>query len=352
MSVDYLDLLIVDCTRAFQNERSGNAIYHLLKGKKSSQTIQDGKLYALAKYRGLFPAISKHECRHRMQLLQKDELLIQSERGESFQVTQQGLETLEAGFARSPWPRFLHGASYHSAARVFWSRLSLLIQVLSNYLSGSRSYIPISSDHKVREWVKSHLKAQVRLNEYAASLHKELEGCLKQVGEKEAALFVYSLTSSRRIGWTIRQLSIRFREDYWYIYVLFWNVVHYIIQEEAKGEMPLLSAMLDGGTKHNFLTASSRKTLLMLKQGVTISEIAAARNLKSATIEDHIVEIAIHDPFFSIDPFLSKEDSDLITRCADQLKTNKLKRINESLEGKFSYFQIRLALTQKVNQNG
>lgn len=347
MSVDYLDLLILDCIRAFQNERSGSGIYHLLKGKKSSQTIQDSQLFSLAKYRGLFPSISKKEFHNRLLHLQRTEFITRHEDGDSFDLTPRGLESVNAGFARSPWPRCLHGAHYHSAARVFWSRMSLLIQVLSNYLTGRRSYIPISSDHKVREWVKKYLKAQGRIEFFSENLHKELEATLLQCGEKEAELFVYSLTSARRIGWTHRQLANRYSEDYWYIYVLFWNVVHYIIQSSSKGEMPILAGLLSDYPLQNFLTASSRKTLLMLKQGVTISEIAAARNLKPATIEDHIVEIAFYDPFFSIDPFLEKGELEMITRCADKLRTNKLKRINESLEGKFSYFQIRLALTKK-----
>ncbi|MGG3574947.1 helix-turn-helix domain-containing protein [Bacillus gobiensis] len=351
MSVDYLDLLIMDCISAFQNERSGSAIYHLLKGKKSSQTIQDGKLFSLAKYRGLFPTISPIEFHERLLKLQRIDFIIHHEAVDSFSLTKEGIESVNTGFIKSPWPRFLHGAHYHQAARVFWSRMSLMIQVLSNYLNERRSYIPISSDHKIREWVKKHLKDQGRLDHFAEALYKELEEILLQQGEKEAEVFVYSLTSAHRVGWTHRQLANRFREDYWYIYALFWNVIHYIIQTSSKSETPILNEMLSEYSTRNFLTASSRKTLLMLKQGVTISEIAAARSLKTATIEDHVVEIAIHDPFFSIDPFLSKGELDIITTCAEKLRTNKLKRINESLNGKFSYFQIRLALTQKVNQN-
>jgi uncharacterized protein YpbB len=352
MSVDYLDLLILDCSRAFQRERSKNAIYHLLKGKKSSQTIQDGKLFSLDKYRGIVPAIPKKEFHERLLKLEGAHLLVYQEPVDSFGLSPQGLETLEAGFDKKPWPPYLHGARYHSAARVFWSRLSLLIQAVSNYLAGRRSYLPISSDPKVREWVKNYLKSQKRLTQFADNLHKELEGRLLQCREKEAELFVYSLTSSSRIGWTLRQLANRYGEDYWYMYVLFWNVIHYLIQTASNGETPSLSGLVSDYPIHVYLTASSRKTLLMLKQGITVPEIAAARNLKNATIEDHIVEIAMHDPFFSISPFISERDLHRITGHAEELGTNKLKQIYEGLEGKFSYFQIRLALTQKVNQNG
>lgn len=41
----------------------------------------------------------------------------------------------------------------------------------------------------------------------------------------------------------------------------------------------------------------------------------------------------------------------MITAFAKQHQTNKIKRIREGMQMRFSYFQIRLALAKTVNQH-
>lgn len=113
-----------------------------------------------------------------------------------------------------------------------------------------------------------------------------------------------------------------------------------------------MQRMIDDLEFKRVLTTSTHKTLELVQKGFSIDQIAHIRSLKKATIEDHIVELSIHEPSFSIEPYVSSEEQQAIHEIAFQLQTNKLKLIKENLEHPFTYFQIRLALTRMVKANG
>lgn len=170
--------------------------------------------------------------------------------------------------------------------------------------------------------------------------------------DEQAAIFVHSLTSRTKAGYTFRQLSEKMNLDEWYIYALFWDVLHHFIQSAQNGESPLFQTLIHDIPLNDGLTQSTRKTLFLIKEGYTIDRIAKIRKLKLATIEDHIVEIAIHDPSFSIDQYVSKEEQKIIADYAIANQTNKIRQIKEGLGGRYSYFKIRLALSKTVIRNG
>ncbi|MFB8735047.1 helix-turn-helix domain-containing protein [Bacillus sp. SL00103] len=60
----------------------------------------------------------------------------------------------------------------------------------------------------------------------------------------------------------------------------------------------------------------------MSKKGFDIEQIAHIRSLKKATIEDHIVELSIHEPSFSIEPYVSIEEQ-RGNSCCSQRAANK-----------------------------
>ena len=83
----------------------------------------------------------------------------------------------------------------------------------------------------------------------------------------------------------------------------------------------------------------------MLGQGLGIAEIAAARQLRANTIEDHLVEIALRVPEWDMSDYLQPEDMAAIIQAARQLKTRRLRMIKDHFGTKYTYLQIRLALT-------
>ena len=107
----------------------------------------------------------------------------------------------------------------------------------------------------------------------------------------------------------------------------------------------MLSLLLSDHEQNEALTKSTKKTNELLKKGYTIEEIAEFRNLKTSTIEDHIVEIALNSDNFSIDDFVNKQNEKNILDAAHQIKSKQLKKIKIIVPAA-KYFEIRLVLAK------
>ncbi|MGA3853547.1 helix-turn-helix domain-containing protein [Bacillus pumilus] len=350
MTLHYLDVMLMDSVYKLNGERSISAVYHLFKGKKSSQTIQDASLFELSRYFGCYPGFTRDQLNRSALKLEEKHYIRKTD--ETLSITEAGQQMLHQHFSEKSMPAYFHGAKYHDKAKMLWMRLSLLVQVLSHHMAGSHQYVPIQRDVSVQSWTKSFLKQHQQKSKLSEELHHELEKLLMNLSDQEALIFVYSLTSHERIGRTYQQMAEWMKEDVWYVYLLFWNVLHYFIQSAQKGEAPTLQKLVGDLEFKRVLTTSTHKTLELVQKGFDIEQIAHIRSLKKATIEDHIVELSIHEPSFSIDPYVSIKEQREILAVARELQTNKMKLIKEKLEHPFTYFQIRLALTRMVKANG
>ncbi|MEC1260496.1 helix-turn-helix domain-containing protein [Bacillus swezeyi] len=352
MSVYFFDAVVLDILSSMRGERSPSAVFHLLKGKRSSQTIQDAGLFAVSKYFGFSPSLSRDQLNSSVQKLKQKSFIAEKTGTDAYAVTESGQQELARCFSMHPWPKHFHGAYYQAAAKIMWGRMSLLLQVLSNRRYRERAYLPITKDYQIQNWVRHYLRSR-NTEEMAARFHKELKERLSALNDDEqASVFVHSLTSARKAGFTFKQLAEKMHRDEWYIYALFWDVLHYFIQSAQNGESPILQTLIHDMSFQDALTQSTRKTLLLIKDGKSIDRIAEIRNLKTATIEDHIVEIAIREPAFSIERYVSKEEQKIIADYAKTNQTNKIRHIKEGLGDKYSYFKIRLALSKTVSRHG
>ncbi|QQD80532.1 helix-turn-helix domain-containing protein [Bacillus siamensis] len=351
MAINYFDTVVLDCLDKIDGERTPSAVFHLLKGKKSSQTIQDAGLFQIAKYFGMASQCERGDIADSMHKLAGDSYITAGKEEGTCKVTARGVQKLERSFAERPWPKHCHGANYQTPAVTLWKRLSLLIQVLSNKERQCSQYIPVTNDVQALRWVKRFMRKNRDDKELSVQMHDALFQLLQGVSERQALIFVYSLTSFDRIGKTNKQLASQLNEDEWYVSVQFWGAVHYVIQSLPQCAHPALGELLSDLRAESALTQSARKTLELLEKGFPIERIAAVRNLKTATIEDHIVEISLHQPAFFIEQYISEEDQRMITAFAKQHQTNKIKRIREGMQMRFSYFQIRLALAKTVKQH-
>ena len=93
------------------------------------------------------------------------------------------------------------------------------------------------------------------------------------------------------------------------------------------------------------LTASTNSTAQLYRAGRTLEEISHIRRLKMSTIEDHIVELAMNEPNFSIEPFVTNEEQKQILDAVENYDTKRLKTLKELLP-QLSYFQLRLTLAK------
>lgn len=337
--------VVLHCLSKFMGERSIYAIYHLLQGKKSSQTIQDAKLFKLDCFFQAMQHLSKNDIDDIIYDLEASSYINMTNK-DTYILTEKGYFYLEKLLEKYPIPNYLNGWYYHKKALVFWQRFSLLVQTLSCLIYEHSSFIPVINDDAAQHWIKRYVKQVNNRIDYANQLFSECQNVLKLLPKLHAEIFVLHLSGFHRVGYTSEQVGRLLQLDKEYAFILFQSVLHFFIRhiEANSADFYCLSSFLEQDQRTATLTISSQRTYHLLKQHHSITEIALIRNLKESTIEDHIVEIASEIADFNIDPFVSKELQEKITNIVLSLRTKRLKSIRDTLNETVSYFQIRLVL--------
>lgn len=339
-----IESIILHCIKQLNRERTIYAVYHLLNGKKSSQTIQDAHLFSLKKFFGIYERLTREtfdEILHSM----TEKKWLKNNGEQRYNLTTSGIILLED----KQLPKYINGWSYHQITSLFWERLSLLIQVVSNLAFGEARYIPIQKNQEVHIWLKTILKdITIPRKELGNIVYAELNECFNTVKEINPALVVFRFTGFQQIGLTPDQVAKQLNMDVHDYQIGFINTLHYLIQKvkDENTQFKLLRYLLHDLMQDDELTLSSRKTQKLLTKGYTLDMIANVRRLKLSTIEDHLVELALNVENFSIDTYVDSELQTRILEVSRQKSTKQLKLIREKLGEAATYFQIRLVLAK------
>ncbi|MFD1738594.1 helix-turn-helix domain-containing protein [Bacillus salitolerans] len=336
-------LVTLRCLDQLKGERSIYSIFHLYKGKRSSQTLQDANLYNIKPYFGILPQISRTVLEEIIEYLYKNNYIETFKK--SYIITTKGKMYLQ-----SERSLFLNGWLYSPIASIFWDRLCVLIQTLSNIIHFNNRFIPIVRDPNVLQWVKNFLtKQSLPREEIANTLYRELYNCLSKLTDQQATIFVRKLTGRKRIGSTNEQISNLLSISSHEVQLQFISTLHFILHQVEKNreDFQILGQIITEKKQRIMtLTASTQKTYQLLCRDYSIDEISMIRKLKKNTIEDHVVEIAHQYSEFSISHFVDDNQARLIEDCIRTMKTNQLKVVKEALSIDVSYFQIRLVLAK------
>ena len=336
----FQEAMILIALKRLRGERTDASAYHLLSGKRSSQTITDAKWFQSKDLFGAVPALDKPQF----------ERLTASFYQRGWLETG-GVPGAEASAAIEPWEKIVEeagfdGWTYRDTGRQFWRRIALLIQTLSHLYQQEKQFVPIIQDVAAQEWVKRKLAAWGP-EKYTVMnrLYGEVKNCLHELKEVQAFIFAYRLTGVENLGKTTEQIARFQGREKAEIEYLFQGAVHSLIKKAENQPGTVLHECLDteGNPK---LTVTAEKTLNFINQGMTLDGIARARRLKESTIEDHFVEIAGEVEEFSIDHLVPPEKQEAIRRTAASLDTFKLKALKEQLDVDVTYFAIRLALAK------
>ncbi|WP_020059637.1 helix-turn-helix domain-containing protein [Bacillus sp. 123MFChir2] len=344
-----LQYTVLYCLKQLKGERTVSSIYHLLKGKRSSQTFQDGNMFHLSFLFGVYKSLRRHNYDKQIETLLNAQL-ITCVHENTYILSDVGEKQLNEWEKICYFPKHLQGLHYGELGESFWKRLSLIIQTVSNLKQQNVKFIPIQQDKEITIWVKRFIMNSSVSREYLAEqLYKEINVILMNVTSLEATILVYRLTGYHRIGYTTDQLGDMMRQDTLRVYLLFWGTIHFIIQQvqQQKQQFPLLTEIIAyPNEKADLFSISTQKTYQLWKQGRTIDEIARIRKLKVATIEDHIVEIALREKEFQVEHFIEKEKMKQIQNIIEKLQTRKLRILKQAAGEHVSYFEIRLVLAR------
>ncbi|MEY9868155.1 uncharacterized protein YpbB [Peribacillus sp. B2I2] len=350
---NYLQAIILYAIKKFQGERSIYAIYHMLQGKKSSQTIQDAHLFGLTNIFGTIPRFTRQQLNQNIEQFLKHDYINLTDKSDAYEISLQGEGMLVDYFNNNPFPTYINGWKYHNITPVFWGRLNLLIQTISHIVHNERRFYPIQRNPKIQYFVKEFLHANRQDRVLIAQhLYEELISLLESQSDLKRDIFILKLTGVNRIGLTFEQIAKRKDVEEQYVRFTFLDSLHQMLSEMDTGtgtEYPLLSSLTNDWQKSEnpHLTQSTQTTLRYIQAGKNLGEIAEIRRLKVNTIEDHLVEIVLSDKGFPISDYVSIEDEREIAAAIKELGTKKLKAIKNMVDNKqISFFQIRLVLAK------
>ncbi|UOQ93614.1 helix-turn-helix domain-containing protein [Halobacillus shinanisalinarum] len=339
--------IILECVLQMNGERTVSGIFHLLKGKRSSQTLQDARSYKLDQYFGIYPSLSKQVLQAFIKRAANEQLI--SIENEQFAVFREKGSDYLSNY-KGPFPKYFSGMAEHGNVRDFQDRLQLHIQTVTHMSVNNPAFLPIIEQLKVQQWVKQQFSLnKARIKDVEVQLYLELATLLNQLTCLEAELFTSRLTGESVVGETRDQIAQDHNISIQDVDVLLSHVFYFLYHQakNSPSHYPELARCLEGLSSSSLITQSAKITYRYLQRGFSIKDIARKRQLKISTIEDHVVEAALVVPHFSIRTFISEVDERRIVDAARALQTKRLKKIYESLEGEFTYFELRLVLAKE-----
>jgi|GEM_PF-322598 len=343
--------IILLCIKQLHNQRSTSAIYHLLTGKRSIQTVQDAHLFGLDRFYGVFPSLSRQAFNQHIESYTKQGLLDKhiTSNFDNYSLTKEGITHL-SNIDKSV--NYFNGLAFYKSDELFYKKILLLTQVLTNQYKNNSSYIPIIENPKILFWMrKTYREIKGELDKYLHFLYDDLYSLLKHLTSEEAEMFVDRLTSYKHYGLSIHQISKKYELSEEHTRLLLRAIVHkmLLLIKDNKVQTKLLSNIVDDLPRLNMLTNSARVTYNLLKKQHSVEQITSIRRLKINTIYDHIIEICWYDQQFPIEQYINNEQIAHVKRAIQMTQSLQLKTIKQFVTEELSYFQIRLALTRIKN---
>ncbi|HLR71581.1 MAG TPA: helix-turn-helix domain-containing protein [Pseudogracilibacillus sp.] len=340
--------IILTCQLKMQDDRSISAVYYVLQGKKSIQSIQDAQLYHLTAFYSIYKDLSKQRFEELIEQYVEEQML--NPLGENkFVVTDKGRKWL----LQNPLSMdYINGERFKQIDHIFYSRLQLLVQVWTNHKKNNNTYLPIVEQSDILHWMKtyySYTKNNIINN--LRVLYQELVAILSKLPREDPPIFIEQLTSEGKIGLTIEQISFKTGLSVEDIYLKTVNIIHLMLQTVKKDQekYQILSSIANDLVIQSTITHSAEQTNNLLNKGYSLKEIANIRSLKINTIYDHVVEIALHDDYFPLSQYVSPSHQQEIVHVIERNQSYKLKTIKAEVSEEISYFQIRLVLTKMNN---
>lgn len=351
--LDPLHWLVLRVASGMAGERTATAVWRVLAGHRGIQTVQDVCWYGLRRYYAVVDGTEGEAVRRRLRELVAWGYLDEGGRADggrrSITVTDAGARALREAPAGAAVDAVLvtwDGLRDERAWRVLYPRLLLAVQTLSHLVRGQTAFVPVVRAIDAQAWVRA-LLAGCSVASCAAQLRAELEQVLDGLPPRLADMLVASFSGCGLSGATAQQLAAHAGASPVLVRAAL-RVAVARVQEAARREprrFPLLHNMAEPRPCEG-LSASAEATRALLLRGLDPEEVARRRGLRLATVEDHVVEIALRDPTFDIFRFLDRATHEAVWAARCRLGTVRLRAIRDALGGTVSYFAIRLALTR------
>ena len=348
IGLTFIQSIILMLFQTIKDDRTISSVYYIIVGKKSSQTIQDIHLYNLTRFFRSYPMIKKEEFDQQIRYLENNQLLIVDYETNRATPTKKAENSVKQFINLNPYLTCLNGWQYHKIERIFWCRLDVLVQTVSNIIHYENRFIPIQTDRTLHTWVKSYVKQWGGTRyELSKKLYDELFQLLHDTFPVKQEIIIFRLSGYKHIGKTNEQIADLLQMEKSQYYFQFLSALHYIISHIStnKSKYPCLSELIDDNLLAEPYTNSTLRTKQLLEKNYSLEQIAQTRKLKMSTIEDHVVEIVLQNHTFPIETFVNEHQMLAISEVIKRTQSKKLTQIKNELKD-ISFFQIRLVLAR------
>lgn len=331
--VHLADGVLLLAIKRLNGERSERSLFHVLNGKRSATTLQDAFFYELEPVFGQFPQTT-YAYESLLKGLEKRGWLDRKQ----FKLTEAGDMLASPEAVEDLFNRL--GGERRDFNATTWKRLSLFVQTFMSK-EHERTFYPVQADRPAEQWVKRLLQLDRDWKVLMQSFHHEIEIALEKIGDPYATAVVYRFTGAFETGLTYEQIDSLLDVDAETARLYFlagWNELLIALPEDAK---------LRGftyGLSTEQMTYSARESYELFLKGYSFQQVQSQRRLRTSTIEDHVVEMAMYLDIFPLDQFVPAEEIVTIERLRHP-NSWALKPIFEEM-GNVSYFQIRLVFAR------
>ncbi|MGV8982033.1 DNA helicase RecQ [Clostridium sp.] len=122
-----------------------------------------------------------------------------------------------------------------------------------------------------------------------------------------------------------------------------------ILYNEEVDIAAINESAVDGKDENEDKVPSYVITYNMYKEGMSIEEIISERQLKSLTVQDHILKCAYEGFEVNLDDFIPKHHEALIIEVIEKIGASKLKPIKDALPEEIDYLAIKAAIFKYSN---
>lgn len=286
-----------------------STLYHILVGKRTASILFKAHTYHVIKYFSVFPHLQREQYDKMIQNFIGKGWIKAEKAGEDFYLSEQGQKEVESYFSKHFYPINLNQLTQGKATKEFWKKTLFLTQVLSELRYENKRYLPIDKEWKTQLWVKNWLKKnRLDKQKLAVSYGEEWIQALQEINPFDAELLVSQLTGHEKFGKTSTQLAAKYGIETMEIAFLLQHAVRQLMGTVAdqKEKYPLFYLLYQecAGDRYSTLSQSTKLTAYYLEKGFSIEQIALKRKLKTNTISEHVIELAIIFPDFEVGGFI------------------------------------------------
>lgn len=318
--------------------RRPNVIFSIITGRNTVSNIYWGMRYDLLDYFSIDPQFTNEIYQKILSKLKQNKLLTES--NGQVRLTQNGL--IRQKKAKSDLYQIKHPKLINQYKFNEWSETCILaIQVVSELSFVNRHYYPVVTSEltkfNIKEWISNNDKTIL-----TKQVNLELRLFVQEIDTNSSLIFMNKLIGHNLNGLTNKQLANELNLSEMEIQLIYRDTINFFASWIEEQKQSVFKELVQSILKTGIISESAKETMRLITMGLSVSDVAKSRRLKTSTIFEHLLELAMISEKFPFDTFLTKKIindlSEIMGRDIDQVPF----KIIQNKKPDINFFDYRL----------